>query len=59
MSTSMAPLRESEWFLSFISSFENPIMGILVGAIFTAIIQSSSASIGIMQALAASGIIGG
>jgi len=58
MSTSMEPLRDSQWFLSFISSFENPIMGVLVGVIFTAIIQSSSASIGILQALAASGVIG-
>lgn len=58
MSTSMEPLRDSQWFLSFISSFENPIMGVLVGVIFTAIIQSSSASIGILQALVASGVIG-
>ena len=58
MSTSVEPLRDSQWFLSFISSFENPIMGVLVGVIFTAIIQSSSASIGILQALAASGVIG-
>ena len=58
MSTSMEPLRDSQWFLSFISSFENPNMGVLVGVIFTAIIQSSSASIGILQALAASGVIG-
>ena len=58
MSTSMEPLRDSQWFLSFISSFENPIMGVLVGVIFTAIIKSSSASIGILQALAARGVIG-
>ena len=58
MSTSMAPLRDSELFINLVSNFSNPLVGILAGAVFTAIIQSSSASVGILQALALSGVIG-
>lgn len=58
MSSSMMPLRESEAFVGLMTKFSNPILGILVGAIFTAIIQSSSASVGILQALAISGVVG-
>lgn len=58
MSDAMVPLRESESFISLMSTFSNPLLGILAGAGFTAIIQSSSASVGILQALANSGIIG-
>lgn len=58
MSSSMAPLRESEAFVSLLTQFSNPLLGILAGAVFTAIIQSSSASVGILQALASSGVIG-
>lgn len=58
MSTSMEPLRESALFISMITQFANPVIGILVGALFTALIQSSSASLGILQALARSGVIG-
>lgn len=58
MSSSMMPLRESESFISLMTKFSNPFLGILAGMIFTAIIQSSSASVGILQALAASGLIG-
>lgn len=58
MSAAMVPLRESETFVNIITRFSNPILGILAGAIFTAIIQSSSASVGILQALASSGVIG-
>lgn len=58
MSAAMVPLRESETFVNIITRFSNPILGILAGAIFTAIIQSSSASVGILQALAGSGVIG-
>ncbi|WP_273477349.1 Na/Pi cotransporter family protein [Faecalicoccus acidiformans] len=58
MSTSMEPLRESALFISMITQFANPAIGILVGALFTALIQSSSASLGILQALARSGVIG-
>lgn len=57
MSGAMAPLRTMPEFVGIITKFQNPIIGILVGAIFTAIIQSSSASVGILQALAMSGVI--
>lgn len=58
MSTSMAPLGQSEMFVGFLTKFDNPLLGILAGTVFTAIIQSSSASVGILQALAGSGAIG-
>ena len=58
MSAAMYPLRESEVFVSLMTRFSNPVLGILAGAAFTALIQSSSASIGILQALANSGLIG-
>ena len=58
MSSSMMPLRESEAFISLMTKFSNPVLGILAGTIFTAVIQSSSASVGILQALAGSGVIG-
>lgn len=58
MGTAMKPLAESDSFVSLLTKFENPILGILAGMIFTAIIQSSSASVGILQALAGSGVIG-
>ncbi len=57
MSASMVPLRESEVFIELMTKFSNPLLGILVGAIFTAVIQSSSASVGILQALAISGVV--
>lgn len=58
MSTSMSPLRESEAFVGMMTTFQNPLIGIAAGALFTAVIQSSSASVGILQALAMSGVIG-
>lgn len=57
MSDAMSPLRDNAAFVSLMSSFSNPILGILAGAIFTAIIQSSSASIGILQTLASTGAV--
>ena len=57
MSDSMMPLRDSEGFVRFMTQFSNPILGILAGAAFTAVIQSSSASVGILQALAKSGVV--
>ncbi|MBE6888155.1 MAG: Na/Pi cotransporter family protein [Ruminococcaceae bacterium] len=57
MSGSMSGLRDSELFVKIITEFSNPIIGILAGTIFTAIIQSSSASVGILQALAMSGVV--
>lgn len=58
MSSAMMPLRESEAFINLMTQFSNPLLGILAGMIFTAVIQSSSASVGILQALVASGLIG-
>ena len=58
MSDAMMPLRESERFISLMTKFSNPFFGIMSGMLFTAIIQSSSASVGILQALAVSGLIG-
>lgn len=58
MSEAMVPLREEPAFINLMTQFSIPIIGILVGIVFTAIIQSSSASVGILQALAASGLIG-
>lgn len=57
MGDAMAPLQDSAVFLDFMTNFSNPLMGIAVGAVFTALIQSSSASVGILQALASTGMI--
>ena len=53
MSDAMKPLSENETFRSLLLAFNNPLLGLIVGALFTAVIQSSSASIGILQAVAA------
>lgn len=58
MSSAMKPIAENEYFVGILTRFQNPLLGILAGAVFTAIIQSSSASVGILQALANSGAIG-
>ncbi|MBR4982686.1 MAG: Na/Pi cotransporter family protein [Lachnospiraceae bacterium] len=58
MGSAMKPLAEMESFVSLLTKFENPVLGILAGTVFTALIQSSSASVGILQALAGSGVIG-
>jgi len=57
MGAAMSPLKDSEAFISLMTKFDNPLIGILVGALFTAVIQSSSASVGILQALASTGMI--
>ena len=57
MGTAMEPLQESEAFISLMTTFSNPFLGNLAGAVFTAVIQSSSASVGILQALAKNGLI--
>ncbi|MDY3052753.1 MAG: Na/Pi cotransporter family protein [Ndongobacter sp.] len=57
MSESMAPLQESEAFINWMKDISNPFFGLLIGAVFTAIIQSSSASVGILQALAMQGLV--
>ncbi len=58
MSEAMKPLQEVEAFRNLLVSFKSPVVGVLFGAIFTAIIQSSSASVGILQAMAGLGLIG-
>ncbi len=57
MSGAMAPLKESPAFLDFISAVSSPLVAIAVGIVVTAIIQSCSASIGILQALSVTGVI--
>ena len=57
MSNAVAPLESSESFTGILTMFSNPILGVLAGALLTAIIQSSSASVGILQALSATGAI--
>lgn len=58
MSSAMAPLKTSQLFLNFISAVSNPLVSVFVGIVVTAIIQSCSASIGILQALSITGVIG-
>ncbi len=55
MSQSVSPLAESEQFKSMLTAFNNPLLGVLVGAGFTGIIQSSAASVGILQAFSTTG----
>lgn len=57
MSGAMAPLAQNPSFQDLFLKFSNPLFGILAGTVLTAILQSSSASIGILQALSASGIV--
>lgn len=57
MSASVSGLKESKIFIDLLTNFKNPIIGILAGAIFTAIIQSASAAVGILQALSFTGAI--
>lgn len=57
MSSSMEPLRDFQPFQDFIISANNPFMGVMIGLVMTGIIQSSSATIGILQALAGQGLV--
>ena len=57
MSDAVAPLKESEAFTGILTSFSNPFLGILVGIAFTSILQSASAAVGILQALAITGAV--
>ena len=57
MSQAVAPLQNEAWFTNLFVRFSNPLLGVLVGAIVTGIIQSSSASVGILQALSSTGVI--
>ena len=57
MDTGVAPLRESAVFQNLFVTMTNPILGVLVGVVVTVIIQSSSASVGILQALSSTGLV--
>ena len=57
MSQAVAPLQNEAWFTNLFVRFSNPLLGVLVGTIVTGIIQSSSASVGILQALSSTGVI--
>ena len=57
MSAAMEPLREVPAFVNMMATLSNPVLGILFGSLFTALIQSSAASIGILQTLAAAGAV--
>ena len=57
MSSSVEPLAEVPQFQALLTTFKNPILGMIAGLVFTAIIQSSSASVGILQALCSTGIL--
>ena len=57
MSSSMAFLKTEAWFADLMISFSNPLVGILFGAVLTAVIQSSSASVGILQGLCSTGVV--
>lgn len=57
MSNAVEPLADEPAFTSILTAFQNPFLGILTGALLTAIIQSSSASVGILQALSSTGSI--
>lgn len=57
MSGAVSPLKENEHFVNLLTMFTNPFLGILVGILFTAVLQSASASVGILQALSVTGSI--
>ncbi len=57
MTGAVYPLRESETFINLLTNFSNPFIGVLIGIVFTSIIQSASAAVGILQALAVTGAI--
>ena len=57
MSGAIVPLREDERFIQMMTSFTNPILGVLIGMFVTAVIQSASAAVGILQALAVTGAV--
>ncbi|MCD7747842.1 MAG: Na/Pi cotransporter family protein [Firmicutes bacterium] len=57
MSDAVSPLKESETFQQFLTTFENPLLAILMGVVITSVLQSASAAVGILQALSATGTI--
>lgn len=57
MSSAVTPLKENQYFISVLTMFKNPILGILAGVFLTVVLQSASASVGVIQALSATGNI--
>ncbi|AGA67675.1 Na/Pi-cotransporter [Desulfitobacterium dichloroeliminans LMG P-21439] len=58
MGDGLAPLKDSEYFISLMSSVDdNPLLGVLIGTVFTIVVQSSSATIGVLQELANQGVV--
>ena len=57
MSSAVKPLANVPEFTALFTAFENPVLGMIVGAVLTAVIQSSSASVGILQAMCATGSV--
>jgi phosphate:Na+ symporter len=57
MSGAVEPLKDSQSFVNMLTLFKNPLLGVLAGAILTAVLQSSSVSVGILQALSSTGAI--
>lgn len=57
MSTAMKPLADEVWFQNILNTFTNPILCVVIGIVFTVIIQSASASVGVLQMLALSGVM--
>lgn len=57
MSTAVSPLKENPVFINAFTMFSNPFLGILIGIVFTAILQSASAAVGILQALSMTGVL--
>ena len=57
MSSAVSPLRDSKVFTETVTMFSNPLLGILLGIVMTAVLQSASASVGILQALSVTGVI--
>lgn len=57
MSGAVSGLREDPGFIHFLTNFNNPILGILIGIVFTAILQSASAAVGILQAMSSTGLL--
>lgn len=57
MSGAVAPLKESQAFIDILTKFSNPLLGILVGLVFTSVLQSASAAVGILQVLSGTGAI--
>lgn len=57
MSGAVSPLRQSPEFIHLLTTFSNPVLGIIVGMVFTAVLQSASAAVGILQALTMTGAV--